>query len=644
LQRLKRDTDSGRSGISAAGIHDAEEHAIAPPPKTAGSSSVAAHDSDSQIAAGLLRRRWPLLTGIVISVVCSALAFYIFGHKATKTETTQYSFRQLTFSGKVQNAVISPDGKFLAYMLSKPEGLTLHTLSIATGSDVEIVPAGAGCCQEPVFSPSGDYVYFFAEESIKSVPILGGPVRVVFTNAAGSVGFSPDGKRVAFVRADSKTVGTQLIIAGVDGTGETTAFNSANGAFLSSIAVGRDTFGVPQWSPDGSRIAFIYDFIGEGVTSKIAVLQVANLKNPPQMIELPGATFGFNWNTQGTGFLISMSGQDNGSPQLWTVAYPTGEKTRLTDDFVGYQGMSIAANGAIITLHAVPQDSIFVAPKDLNNFKNISTTSTTGDGKRGLTWTKEGQLILTRDFGRQGQLWLENADGGDAHSIVQRNEAAFSDPSVTSSNQVVFSLNYPQSQLLRVNLDGSQLVELTDAKADFAFPVVASEGNWVYFLHFGKDLHQGLMKVSVEGGPMSDVWSGFVFADGLAVSPDTLHLFVVTRGENGDHIPAVLDISKTPPEVARMPPIFSSVQDYRDANFAWAPDGRAITYKFRQGAADNLWSAPLSGGKPTQLTHFTDMNINSQAWSRDGRLAVSRGVSNTDAVLGTPVSEGSASH
>ncbi|MGA2697088.1 MAG: hypothetical protein ABSE92_13575, partial [Terriglobales bacterium] len=627
------------SGISAAGIHDAEEHVSAPSPKTVSSTAAAAHSSDSQIAAGLLRRRWPLLAGIIISVVCSSLAFYILGHKATKAAPTQYSFRQLTFNGKVQNAVISPDGKFLAYVLSKPEGLTLHTLSIATGSDVEIVPAGAGCCQEPVFSPSGDYVYFFAEESIKSVPILGGPVRIVFSNAAGSVGFSPDGKRVAFVRADSKTVGTKLIIAGVDGTGETNAFDSANGAFLSSIAVGRDIFGMPQWSPDGSRIAFIYDFIGEGVTSKIAVLQVANLKNPPQLIDLPGATGGFNWNTQGSGFLVSMSGQENGMPQLWTVAYPSGEKTKLTDDFVGYQGVSVAANGVLITLHAAPQDSVFVAPKDLNNFKNISTTSTTGDGKRGLAWTKDGQLILTRDFGRQGQLWLENPDGGNAHSIVQRNEAAFSDLSVTSRNQVVFSLTYPQSQLLRVNLDGSQLIELTDAKADFAFPVVGSEGNWVYFLHFGKDLHQGLMKVSVEGGPMSEVWSGFIFADGLAVSPDTQHLFAVTRGENGEHVPAVLDISKTPPEVARMAPIFSDVQAYRDANFAWTPDGRSITYKFRQGAADNLWSVPIAGGKPTQLTHFTDMNINSQAWSSDGRLAVSRGVPNTDAVLGTPVSE-----
>jgi hypothetical protein len=47
----------------------------------------------------------------------------------------------------------------------------------------------------------------------------------------------------------------------------------------------------------------------------------------------------------------------------------------------------------------------------------------------------------------------------------------------------------------------------------------------------------------------------------------------------------------------------------------------------------NLWTQPLSGGPPKQLTSFTSGLIFSQAWSRDGRLALSRGSMASDVVL-----------
>jgi eukaryotic-like serine/threonine-protein kinase len=633
LQRLKRDTESGRSGISSSemsGISQASStHAV--PAANLTSSS------DSKIAAGLLRRRWPLVAAIfVIGMV--ATAFLFFGHKAAKTvAATQYSFRQLTFNGKVENASISTDGKFLAYVLRKPEGPTLHTLSIATGSDVEIVPAGAGCCQSPSFTPSGDYVYFLAEDSIKSVPILGGPVRTIISDAGSGVGFSPDGKHMAFVRAAVKSVVTELIIVGVDGYGERTAFTTPLGTFLASVAVGRDLFDIPQYSPDGTRIAFICDIVGTSFDSQIDVLQLSDEKAKPEVIPLPSNPAGFTWNAQGNGFLISMGEDTNTPSQIWTVTYPGGEKTKLTSDFVGYQGVSIAANGAVVTLHAVPQDSVYVAEKGTTNFRTISTNVSTGDGAGGLAWTGDNRLVVTRDLGGQGLLWVENADGTEAHSIYQRSGRTFFFPNVSPRKQVVFSLNFPHSQLLRVNLDGSQLVEVTDSNTVTSFPVIALNGDWVYYLAFTKKNEQVLTRASIDGGPSHPAWDGFIFADGLAISPDGNRLFAVMRGENGEHVPAILDLSKSPIEVTRMQPIFASLDEYREAGFAWSADGRSITYRRRQGAADNLWSVPVARGKGMQLTHFPDMNINSFAWSHDGRLAVSRGLPNTDAVIGTPI-------
>jgi Tol biopolymer transport system component len=66
----------------------------------------------------------------------------------------------------------------------------------------------------------------------------------------------------------------------------------------------------------------------------------------------------------------------------------------------------------------------------------------------------------------------------------------------------------------------------------------------------------------------------------------------------------------------------------------WASDGRALTYIDTQGAASNIWSQPLAGGPPRQITDWKSDRIFNFAWSRDGKqLALARGVVTNDVVL-----------
>jgi Tol biopolymer transport system component len=59
-----------------------------------------------------------------------------------------------------------------------------------------------------------------------------------------------------------------------------------------------------------------------------------------------------------------------------------------------------------------------------------------------------------------------------------------------------------------------------------------------------------------------------------------------------------------------------------------------ITYIDNRRGVSNIWSLPLAGGSPKQLTDFTDDRISWFGWSRDGqRLAVSRGVVTSDVML-----------
>jgi Tol biopolymer transport system component len=66
----------------------------------------------------------------------------------------------------------------------------------------------------------------------------------------------------------------------------------------------------------------------------------------------------------------------------------------------------------------------------------------------------------------------------------------------------------------------------------------------------------------------------------------------------------------------------------------WAPDGQSLTVSIGQKGAFNVWTQPLVGGPPRQLTNFETGWISSLAWSLDGKqLALVRRTSTSDAML-----------
>jgi Tol biopolymer transport system component len=68
--------------------------------------------------------------------------------------------------------------------------------------------------------------------------------------------------------------------------------------------------------------------------------------------------------------------------------------------------------------------------------------------------------------------------------------------------------------------------------------------------------------------------------------------------------------------------------------FQWSHDGKSLVYVETRNGVSNLWSHPLDGSPPKQLTDFQSDQIFSFAWSRDGeQLALARGTETSDVVL-----------
>jgi len=66
----------------------------------------------------------------------------------------------------------------------------------------------------------------------------------------------------------------------------------------------------------------------------------------------------------------------------------------------------------------------------------------------------------------------------------------------------------------------------------------------------------------------------------------------------------------------------------------WSPDGNSLLYTVNTTNVTNIWSQPLDGSPPKQVTDFKDSLMAGFAFSRDGKqLACSRGILLRDAVL-----------
>ena len=75
-----------------------------------------------------------------------------------------------------------------------------------------------------------------------------------------------------------------------------------------------------------------------------------------------------------------------------------------------------------------------------------------------------------------------------------------------------------------------------------------------------------------------------------------------------------------------------AVQGMNDS-LRWSLSGEALQYLVTQNGVTNLWSQPLAGGKPKQLTQFSSGQIFDFNWSSDHMwLLMTRGSTNTDAV------------
>jgi serine/threonine protein kinase/Tol biopolymer transport system component len=596
LQRLKRDTESSRiSAVGAAGSSDG-------------------------------RKRSPWIGVGALLIVLAGITWAGYSWLAPKPVVFQKTeMTQLTTSGDVLFAAISPDGKYVAYTVGgfdQRSGMSLWVEQVTTGSKVQIIAPAEVAYLSIRFSRDGEFLYFVqynAKEAVSAlykIPVLGGAARKLITAVDSGVTFSPDGKRLAFVRQSAERNESAVMVVNEDGTGER------------QLAAREypNSFWEVDWSPDGKTIATGAGFSG-GDLKYVSLMEISvnDGTERPLGQQRWAAVHSLTWMPDGRGLIVSKEDQVGGTSQLGYISYPGGEFRNVTSDLNNYDGGSVTADSRVLATAQIQGTfDTWVAPVAAAD----AAKPITSDGASTWeTWTPDGKVVFLKYAGTSSNVWMMDGDGRNPRQLTaDTGNMKFSLRVSPDSRFIVLVSDRGGSRhIWRMDLDGTNLTQLTSSPLDSwdSHPDISPDGKWVIYAKWGPE--QGIWKVPIEGGV--PVRLNEADAKRTVVSPDGKWIAYIYR-----------DKQATPPRgVAIMgwdggkPSKYLSIPtDWIE----WDAGGNALLYFKNEGGVGNIWRQPIAGGAPQQVTHFNSDLIFGFAPSRDGKsLVMSRGRLTSNVVL-----------
>jgi|HubBroStandDraft_6_1064221.scaffolds.fasta_scaffold46629_2 Tol biopolymer transport system component len=400
------------------------------------------------------------------------------------------------------------------------------------------------------------------------------------------------------------------------------------------------------WSPDGQTIAWSTGYDGKIVTVSLASVLGTQLK-----VDVSGRSQqrtlsrrhwfgleGVSWLSDGNALIVNSSDQNADDPsQLWMVTYPQGEVERITNDLNDYHGVSITSDSTtLVTEQRQSLYSTWVVPQhDVSRAHQISVAAGSVGALKDISWTPDGKLLYASRTGTQMNIGIMDAEGKNRRQLTVDNGNNWMPSASPDGGTIAFvSDRTGHPCVWKMAMDGSNPVQMTHGDHDW-LPSISPDGKWIVYVGTvsGRD---GIWKVPIEEGPaiyLSD--SGLGLRGQLtstAVSPDA-RMFTsidMERKRKEDYENYFLNTKVFAFEGKKLIKVFAGALE----KVAWSPDSRSLTYVDTRNGVSNIWSRPLVGDLPEQLTHFTSDRIFSYAWSRDGKqLAVARGTETSDIVL-----------
>lgn len=580
---------------------------------------------------GAKRRQplWIFLAILGVLVVAGALFLRYRVRPDMATAPIAMIITPITSEGNVTTAAISPDGSYMAYATSDSSRQKLWVHHLSSGGTVQLLDTTNAMPVDLRFSPDGNFVYFrFLRMAdlgdLYRISVLGGRPHLVIPDVWGRVTFSPQDGRMAFWRVKIPQITPGIVTANVDG--------SDDREWAADVA-GEETMysNVPAWSPDGKFIALSKAAITPSQQVVLSILEFATGKEVSRISGNWASTLSLDWIPAGGLIVAGLQHSNPFGAQVWRVSYPEGTLRRITNDLNSYNDVSLTADGK--RLSVVQTDTragVWLVPiHDVDHPKQI--LSGKYDGQGGLSWADSNSLVFFTRTANVYSLSRYFIDHKTQETIIKGEPIVYY-PSVSRGGQmmVFYDAGEQYSRISLCDLDGLHRKSLTQP-GEFRWPSISYDGTWAVYCEFIQGNPQ-IVKTQIQGGSslLLDSTAASQFMPRISPDGHWVAYYLLDMQSKGIRIAISPSAGGSPVHLFEVPP---SV-DAGFTSLVWSVDGESIYYQDLKNGVSNIWSQPVRGGVPSQITHFTDLYICDFDVSPDGKtLAVSRMKSTSDAVL-----------